>query len=59
MTKKPKVGRPEIIKSRKKTAKIFVNLTEEQKKKLVKKAEQDDVSLSKICLEALKAYGVI
>lgn len=59
MIKKPKAGRPTIIESRKKTAKIFVNITEDQKKKLVKKAEQEDMSLSQICLHALKAYGVI
>jgi hypothetical protein len=59
MIKKPKVGRPKIIKSRKKTAKIFVNITEDQKKKLVKKAEDDNLSLSQVCLHALKAQGII
>ena len=59
MIKKPKVGRPKTIKSRKKTAKIFVNLTESQKKILDKEAKKLDVSLSHICLQALKKSGYL
>lgn len=57
--KTPKVGRPtKSIKTRK-SAKIFINMTEEQKEKLVKKAETLDQSLSYICLQALKAQKII
>ena len=59
MIKKPKVGRPKTIKSRKKTAKIFVNITESQKKTLDEKAKELDSSLSRICLQALKESGYL
>ena len=36
MKKKPTVGRPPISKKIKKSAKVFINLTEEQKVKLAK-----------------------
>ena len=60
MIDKPrKVGRPPKSNKTKKSAKIFINMTEEQKEKLIKKAEESDVSLSYICLQALKKYGII
>lgn len=55
----PKVGRPCKPKNSRKSAKIFINMTEEQKERLVKKAEQLDQSLSNICLQALKAQKII
>ncbi len=57
--KTPKVGRPCKSKKARKSAKIFINMTEEQKEILVKKAEQLDQSLSYICLQALKAQEII
>jgi len=59
MIKKAKVGRPKTIKSSKKTAKIFVNITESQKKILEEKAKELDSSLSRICLQALKKSGYL
>ena len=53
------IGRPRKPDKAKKSAKIFINMTEEQKFKLIKKAEKDDLSLSQICLQALKAQGII
>jgi len=50
-------GRPKASASRKKSEKIFVNLTKEQKNKLLKVAEKEDLSLSHICLKALKSAG--
>ena len=50
-------GRPKASASRKKSEKIFVNLTKEQKSKLLKVAEKEDLSLSHICLKALKGAG--
>lgn len=55
----PKIGRPKKSKSTKKSAKIFINLTEEQKKKLVEKSEELEQSLSYICLQALKDKNLI
>jgi len=59
MKKIAKVGRPLKSNKTKKSAKIFINMTEEQKEKLVKKAEELDQSLSYICLQALKKQGII
>jgi hypothetical protein len=59
MKKLAKVGRPPKSDERKKSAKIFINMTEKQKAKLVKKAEELDLSLSYICLQALKDKGII
>ena len=59
MKKVAKVGRPPKSDEAKKSAKIFINMTEEQKEKLVKKAEKLDLSLSHICLQALKDKGII
>ena len=53
------VGRPPISKKMKKSAKIFINLTEEQKVKLGKLAKKEDRSLSYICLQALKKCNYI
>ncbi len=52
-----KPGRPKALDSRKKSEKIFVNLTKEQKKQLLKISEKEDQSLSYICLRALKQAG--
>jgi len=56
---KRNVGRPRKSDKVKKSAKIFINMTEEQKNKLVKEAEKLDLSLSQICLQALKAQKII
>ena len=53
------IGRPKTKESRKKSEKIFVNLTKVQKKKLLVYAEKEDESLSKICIKALKKAGYI
>lgn len=52
------VGRPKISSTKKKSAKIFINMSEREKKILEKKAEKLDESLSKICLKALREYGL-
>ena len=54
-----RVGRPKTEESRKKSEKIFVNLTKSQKKKLLIHAEKEDESLSRICIKALKEAGYI
>jgi len=59
MKKDKKVGRPPKSDETKKSAKIFINMTEKQKEKLIKRAEKLDVSLSYICLQALKSKGII
>lgn len=59
MKDSPKVGRPPKSDKTKMSAKIFINMTETQKKKLVKNAEESQKSLSQICLEALKAQKII
>jgi hypothetical protein len=59
MKKIAKVGRPIKSSKTKKSAKIFINMTEKQKEKLVKKAEKLDQSLSYVCLQALKDQGII
>jgi len=56
---KKRVGRPKISLAKKKTAKIFINLTNEQKSKLEKIAEEEDLSLSQLCLRALKTAKLI
>ena len=57
--KKTTCGRPPVKKEKKKSSHIFVNLTNIQKKKLVKIADEKDLSLSRLCLEALKKAGYI
>lgn len=59
MKNSPKIGRPLKSEKTKMSAKIFINMTEIQKKKLVKKAEESQKSLSQICLEALKIQKII
>lgn len=59
MKNSPKIGRPPKSDKTKMSAKIFINMTETQKNKLVKKAEESQKSLSQICLEALKAQKII
>lgn len=55
MTKRtPKVGRPKKTKATKKSEKIFVNLTIEEKKKLELFAIKENVSFSQICHKALR-----
>ena len=48
------VGRTRVNTSKKKSAKVFINLTDTQKKKLMELAELEDLSLSQLCLKALK-----
>lgn len=60
MTKeKRNVGRPRKLDKLKKSEKIFINMTEEEKNKLIKKSEEQDVSLSYICLQALRKAGYL
>jgi len=59
MKKNKRVGRPPKTDKTKKSAKIFINMTEEQKEKLTIKAEKLDQSLSYICLQALKDQGIV
>lgn len=60
LEEKKNKGRPkEKDIEKKKNYHIFVNLTKEQKEKIQAKADEDDVSLSKICIQALKAQKVI
>lgn len=53
------VGRPIKNMNKKKNKKVFVNLTESQKKQLSELAEEDDISLSRVCINALKEVGYI
>lgn len=48
------VGRPKATAHKKKSAKVFVNITDEQKKKLMKLSDEEDLSLSQLCIKALK-----
>lgn len=59
MKQKIIVGRPKAIEGKKKTAKVFINLTEEQKKILQKKADEEERSLSQICIFALKQCNIL
>lgn len=60
MEEEKKQGRPKIKDiEKKKNCHIFVNLTKEQKKKIQAKSDKDGVSLSQICIQALKAQKVI
>ncbi|MFA5428398.1 MAG: hypothetical protein WC279_09370 [Sulfurimonas sp.] len=52
-------GRPPLKKNKKKDEKIFVNLNTSQKIQIKKLAEKDDISLSRVCLNALKKAGYI
>ncbi len=53
------VGRPKKTADKKKSAKIFINLTEKQKSTLYILAEREDVSMSQLCIQALKKAGYI
>ena len=57
MKKQP--GRPKKIVKKKKSAKVFVNLTEGQKDKLMLLAEEEDMSMSQLCVKSLKNLGYI
>lgn len=60
MDQEKKQGRPEIKDiEKKKNHHVFVNLTKDQKKKIQAKADKDGISLSQICIQALKAQKVI
>ena len=52
-------GRPKSLKARKKSEKIFVNLTERQKREIAQLSEKEDLSLSQVCVKALKNAGYI
>jgi len=56
---KKQAGRPKKIVNKKKSAKVFVNLTEEQKSKLMLLAEEEDLSMSQLCVKSLKKLGYI
>jgi hypothetical protein len=56
---KKQAGRPKKIVNKKKSAKVFVNLTEEQKNKLILLAEEEDLSMSQLCVKSLKKLGYI
>ncbi|AXX96343.1 hypothetical protein [Arcobacter ellisii] len=49
-----KIGRPTSSKDKKKSAKVFVNLTEKQKLNLQIISEKEGLSLSQLCIKALK-----
>lgn len=49
-----KVGRPLKPDKTKKSAKIFINMTEDDKIKLMKFAEKENLSLSQVCYKALR-----
>lgn len=53
MDQKKKVGRPKKQAKKKKDAHIFINLTHEQKACLIKLSEDRDMSLSRLCIQAL------
>jgi hypothetical protein len=57
--KKRNVGRPPKSNKTKKSAHIFINLTESEKKTLEKNAEKHGCSLSYICVQALRAQNII
>jgi uncharacterized protein YdaU (DUF1376 family) len=51
---KKQVGRPKKTANQKKSAKVFINLTEKQKSILFMLAETEDLSMSQLCVKALK-----
>lgn len=53
MDQNKKVGRPKKQAKNKKDAHIFINLTQEQKARLIKLSEDRDISLSRLCIQAL------
>ncbi len=59
MIVKKQVGRPKKIVQKKKSAKVFVNLTKVQKDKLMQLAEEEDLSMSQLCVKSLKKLGYI
>lgn len=59
ITMKKQVGRPKKTADKKKSAKVFINLTEEQKDKLMLLSEEEDLSMSQLCLKSLKKLGYI
>lgn len=54
-----KIGRPPKDANKRKSAKIYINLTEAQKAKLINIANEREESLSQICLQALKNEKLI
>jgi len=56
---KRQAGRPKKTASKKKSAKVFINLTEEQKSNLFILGETEDMSMSQLCVKALKKVGYI
>ena len=49
-----KIGRPYVTDKKKKSSHIYINLTALQKIQLEKIAEEEDRSLSQLCIQALK-----
>lgn len=56
---KKQAGRPKKTANQKKSAKVFINLTEKQKSKLFMLAEMEDLSMSQLCVKALKKVGYL
>jgi len=56
---KKQVGRPKKAANKKKSAKVFINLTEKQKSNLFILGETEDMSMSQLCVKALKKVGYI
>jgi hypothetical protein len=54
-----KNGRPKIKKEDKKTGKIMLNLTDSQKHQIEKIATSEGLSLSQVCIGALRQCGYI
>lgn len=51
---KKTVGRPKSLERNKKKEKIHLNLTKEQKNVLIEKSLEEGISLSQLCIKALK-----
>jgi len=51
--------RKPISEEKKKTESVAINLTKKQKLKLEKAAEEAEISLSQVCVNALKAQKII
>jgi len=56
---KKQAGRPKKTPNKKKSAKVFINLTEKQKSILSMLAEMEDLSMSQLCVKALKKAGYL
>ncbi len=59
LKKTPKIGRPKKTKEMKKSEKVFVNLTINEKKKLELRAMKENLSFSQLCHKALRGMKYI